>query len=144
MAVFAGQTSVSWEEGWQLNEPESVAVSPESAVAFAAGLGCDWHAEAGVVAGLDTVTVTELAAASEGHEQLSTLLAIEQLLDGVTEAHVSPPLVGRTSLRLTLVAAAAPALAGLLTTIWKLAWPFIGKLPPFGVFTTWSCAGGAI
>ena len=55
-----------------------------------------------------------------------------------------PPLVGSASLNDTLVAAALPAIAGLLTTMLKLAWPPMVKVPFLGVFTTLSCAGGGV
>src|SRR5205809_13635 len=78
-------------------------------------------------------------------EQFSVLLVMEQLpCVVVAEVQVRPPLVGRASLNETLVAEALPAIAGLLTTMLKLAWPPMVKVPPLGDFTTLSCAGGGV
>src|ERR1700757_3654148 len=85
--------------GVQVSEPESVAVRPTSAVAFAAGLGCAWQAAAGVLAGLDTVIVAEACAASVPSEQFRTAPVIVQVpCVVVDEVHVRPPLVGSVSL----------------------------------------------
>src|SRR5437660_88509 len=91
--------------GVQVSDPLSVALRPPSAVAFAAGFGCDWQAPTSVVAGVATVTVTEPCAGIVPSEQFSTLLVIEQE-PWLAEAEVQlrPPLVGRASLNDTLVA----------------------------------------
>ena len=62
----------------------------------------------------------------------------------VAEVQVRPPLVGRASLNETLVAAELPAIAGLLTTMLKLACPPMVKVPPLGDFTTLSWAAGGV
>lgn len=120
--------------GVQVMEPESRAVRPLSAVAMAAGFGCGWHAASGVVAGLDTVTVTDPPAGMVPSMQFSTLPLNEQLA-GVTDVQVRPPLIGRVSVSLTLVAGAVP---GLLTTMVKRTCPPWTKLPLSGVLTTLS------
>src|SRR5947208_3001675 len=58
----------------------------------------------------------------------------------VAVVQTSPPLPGSTSVRVTLLAAALPATAGLLTTMVKVAWPPMVNDPPSGVFTTFNCA----
>src|SRR5437870_7093869 len=98
VAHFAVRTTV------QVSDPLSVAESPPSAVALAAGLGCGWQALFGVVAGLETVIVTEPCAAMAPSEQFSVLLVIEQLPCVVEpRSRVRPPLVGRASVNITLV-----------------------------------------
>ena len=130
--------------GVQESVPEAVAVNPPAAVALAAGFGCDWQAATGVVAGVVTVTVTELCAAIAPSEQLSTLLfSVQEPCEGVAVAHVRPPLVGSVSFRLTLLADWLPAAAGLLTVMVKPVWLPMVKVPEFFVTASWA-GGGAI
>src|SRR5438874_1100334 len=90
--------------GVQESEPLSVAVSPPSAVASAFGLGCDWQAPTGVVESVDTLIVTEACAAMLSSEQVSTLLAMEQVpWLAVAVVQVSPPLPGRASVNFTFM-----------------------------------------
>src|SRR5262249_51748883 len=131
--------------GVQLIEPLSCAVSPPSALATAAGFGCDWQAAAGVVAGLETVMVTEACGAMSPSEQLSVLLTIEQVPWLLVElVQVRPPLVGSASVSVTFFALALPAAAGLLSPYTSLSRSPIVNDPLSGVFTTFNCAGGGV
>src|SRR5207248_1882124 len=120
-------------------------VSPPSAVASAFGLGCDWQAPTGVVESVDTLIVTEACAAILSSEQVSTLLAMEQVpWLAVAVVQVSPPLPGRASVNFTFMAEALPVTAGLLTAIEKLAWFPMVNVPPLGDLMTFNCAGGGV
>src|SRR5437764_600144 len=84
-------------------DPESVAVSPLSAVELAAGLGWEVQAVVGVLAGLDTVTVTDSCGAIVPRlHTLSLHDALPISCEVVLEVQVRPPLVGRASLNRTL------------------------------------------
>ena len=83
-----------------MSEPLSCALSPPSAVAMAAGLGCDWQAAAGVVAVLSTVTVAEPWGGIVPKLQLKLLPTIGFIhvpCVGVALCHTKPPLPGRAS-----------------------------------------------
>src|SRR6516165_395049 len=78
-------------------------------------------------------------------EQFKTAPVMVQVpCEAVDEVHVNPPLVGSVSLSDTLVAALLPAIAGLLTTIVYVTASPILNVPPFGVLTTFNCAGGGV
>jgi len=109
--------------GVQFSEPESVALRPPSAVALAAGFGCDVQAPAGVLAS-DTVMVTELPALIDprfGHESRLDALIVHALGGTgltviVAPDQFSPPAVGSWSLSATCVAT-LPACPSFETTI---------------------------
>src|SRR5579872_1728883 len=77
-------TTVSCGAHVQVREPQSLAVRPPSAVAVAPGtiggpgcpLGCDMHAVIGVVAGVNTVTMTAAPGASVPRLHCSTLAGL--------------------------------------------------------------------
>ena len=87
----------------QLSDPLSCVVS-EPAIAMAAGFDCVWHAAAGVVAVLVTVTVTDPPGAMAPSEQLSAfptmgLTHVPAVVVAVD--HTSPPAPGSASLSVT-------------------------------------------
>src|SRR5581483_7607574 len=118
-AVMATQLAVIGG-GVQVNDPLSLAIRPPSAVACANGFGCEVQASFGVVFGLVTVTVTLPCAGIEPRAHVNCEPpAIEQVpCDADAAVQVSPPLVGKLSVSVTLVASLLPVGAGLLTTIW--------------------------
>src|SRR2546425_866516 len=138
-------STISCGGGIQFSEPESCARKPPSAVAIAAGLGCDTQAASGGVGVLTTVTVTEPWGGMGPQPQLSTFPPIgftQVPCVGVAVCQTSPPLPGSTSVSCTFVAACAPAEAVLRTTIVKLTCDPCVKVPLSGVFSTISCGGG--
>src|SRR5436309_739521 len=93
-------------------DPESVAVSPLSAVALAAGLGWEVLADGEVVAVLGTVMVTDACGAIIPSLQLILFSVYGHLpCELAFPARGSSDLVGRASLNRTLVAEALPTIA---------------------------------
>lgn len=123
-------------------DPESWTSRPPFAVARADGFGCNWQAEAGVVAVLLTVTVTEAPAAIVPSAQLRLFdVSVHVPWLVVAVSHTRPPALGSVSVNITFDAGLAPAGAGLLTTILKLTIAPTANVPPSGVLTIDNCGG---